>query len=595
MLFNSNLKPAVAMAGTQASDNPNRRSENNITLMSAEGDDFGNFVSGSQQKESPAPKKRKPSPERRGSSKKRNITPFIIAGIAIVALIIIIAIFVAILSAPKAALNAEDTVYFTYVDSEGKYNVLVNGEAIKTNFENEIKLIPAENNSFAYILEDVDSDEFGESGIRMYILKDKKLKVSQVLADSCVAMAALKPGIIYKYDNMIYRFTETSDTPITNDTNATNFIISDDADTIVYTALRTKDGNDMNILRFFQGSGSDDLCSGFKPLALSYDGQYIYGLSETNGRLYYIDTKAKDRAPKSITKESYGTFGAITEINSKGNEIVFYTDTQNGAVSFLCNVEKKSITQLGKGIFRSVNPNPAVIREDTFINSYFSAQSAMISTNDDGEIEVDEDGEITTYYLTNDGCQKIINKEGKFSYDGKYFYFIDDNDQLKRINLSSSDYEKNTEKIYPYVTDFEITQKGDIYIFSSQNEKSDTVFLYYYDSSKKSDEVITARADRDSMYICANTLYFSETKNSSDGQSTVIYTSTDGSAKTPAEFKGINLTKAPTIQMGTGKNGYAYVVDETSGAMMLFFTSNGKKFDLVAEDCTLPSKNSTLG
>ena len=93
------------------------------------------------------------------------------------------------------------------------------------------------------------------------------------------------------------------------------------------------------------------------------------------------------------------------------------------------------------------------------------------------------------------------------------------------------------------------------------------------------------------MNLCANTLYFSETKSTSDGESTVIYTSTDGSAKAPAEFKSINLTKAPTMQMGVGKNGYAYVVDDDSNAMVLFFTSNGKKFDLVAEDCSLPPES----
>ena len=592
MLFKSNLKPAVAMAGTQSSDNSYRKADNNITLMSADGDDFGNFVSGSSQKEGRAPKKRQSAPEKRKPAKKRNIAPFVIAVLAIAALIVIIAIFASILRAPMEALCAQDTAYFTYVDAEGKYHILVNGEKVKTEFENPIELIPAADNSFAYVLEDVDSDESGDSGIRMYILQGKKLSVSEGLANSCIALAKLKPGIIYKYNKTIYRFTGDTDNPIIRDESASNFIISDDANTIVYTSQRTKDGNDINVLKYFKDSGSDDLCSGFKPLALSSDGRYIYGTSESNGRLYYIDANAKEIKPSAITKSEYGAFGEITEINAEGNEIIFYTDTTNGAFSFLCNVEKKSLTQLGKGIFRSVNADPSVVRVDTFMNAYFTAQNAMITTDDDGEIEVDEDGEISTYRLTKKGCTKIVDKAGKFSPDGKYFYYIDDNDQLKRISLSSSNYEKNAKVISGYVSDFEITQKGDVYMFSSTGDKDDEpVFLYYWDSSKKSQERISAFADPNSMNLCANTLYFSETKSTSEGESTVIYTSTDGSAKAPAEFKSINLTKAPTMQMGVGKNGYAYVIDDDSNAMVLFFTSNGKKFDLVAEDCSLPPKS----
>ena len=39
--------------------------------------------------------------------------------------------------------------------------------------------------------------------------------------------------------------------------------------------------------------------------------------------------------------------------------------------------------------------------------------------------------------------------------------------------------------------------------------------------------------------------------------------------------------------MGVGKNGYAHVTDD-SGVTMLFFTSNGKTFDVVSKGCTLP-------
>lgn len=603
MLFKNNFRPAVATAGGQAYGNEAYRGcdGKNITLMSADGDDFGNFSSGSADKRASAPKKRpiSPPPEKKKSSdsKRFNIAPFIIAGVVIIALVLIIAIFVSIFSAPKSSLQAEDTVYFTYVDSDGKYRVNVNGSDVKQAFENEITLTPSADNSFAYILEKVDSDESGNSGTRMYILRDKKLSVSEGLASSCIAMAKLKPGIIYKYNKTIYRFTGDTDTPIIRDESASNFIISDDAATVVYTSAKQIDGNDVNVLKYFKDSGSDDLCTGFKPLALSPDGRYIYGTSESNGRLYYIDADAKEIAPKSITKSEYGDFGEITEMNADGSEIVFYTNTSNGAHSFVCNVAKKSLTQLGKGIFRSVSSDPSAVRVNTFVGSYFTAQNATITVDDESEeIEIDEDGDISTYRLTKKGPVKVVDAEGKFSPDGKYFYYIDDNDQLVRIGLSSTDYAKNKKVISGYVSDFEVTQKGDVYMFSSTGDNEDEpVFLYYYDTSKQKQDRISAFADPNSMNICANTLYFSETTSTSDGDSTVIYTSTDGSAKAPAEFKSVELSKAPTMQMGTGKNGYAYVSDD-SGATMLFFTANGKKFDLVSDDCTLPDRsNNPLG
>ena len=605
MLLKNDRKPAFSYASYQGSGAEKSTADKDfITRMSSNGDDFGNFTSGSSAKDTkPHQKKQapKPQPKANKGGSKRNYMPFVFAGIAIIALIAVIALIVAIFNAPKSSSKIDDTVYFTYIDENNEYHVVVNGDEIKDTFKNEIELIPAADNSFAYILEKVEADVSGASGIRMHILNGKKLKSSVGLADSCVAFAGLKPGIIYKYKTTFSRYTGDSDDPITRESTADNFIISDNAKTVVYTAASRQDEG-TSILKYFQGSGSEDLQVNFTPLAISANGRYIYGTNNLNGGFYCMDAKAKEPKPKRITNESYGSFGEITEMNADGNEIIFYTNTSKGVVSFFYKIKDKSPTTLAQGIFRLAGADASELAPSTFVGSYFTAQNTTISYDDDGEVELDEDGSYSTYCFKKDKAIKVADTTGKFSPDGKYFYYIDENSQLVRTPLSVSDYEKNIETVCGYITEFALTQKGDVYMFYSAGDDDDEpAFLYYWDSSTGKRMIISNIADRDSMRICSNTLYFSETTESMDGEkSTVVYTTTDGSEKTPAEFKSVNLAKAPTVEMGVGKYGYAYVTDDND-TTMLFFTTNGKKFDIVCDSCTLPknkantSGNSAIG
>ena len=599
MLLKNDRTPSFAYAthqGNQA-DKSRFAKDDFITAMSADGDDFGNFAPNTPKTNTKPPRK-KPAPknkERKSApAKKTNYTPFIFAGVAVVAAIVLIALLVAIFNAPKSSSTIEDTVYFAYVDSDGKYHVLVNGDELKQKFDNEIELIPAADSSFAYILEKVEDDGNGASGTRMHILTGKKLESSVGLADDVIAFAGLKPGIIYKYKTTFSRYTGDSDDPITRESSADNFIISDNAKTVVYTATSRQDEG-VGILKYFQGSGSEDMQANFTPLAISANGRYIYGTADRTGSFYYIDAKAKEIKPKRITNESYGSFGEITEMNTNGNEIIFYTNTSKGIVSFFYKVGDKAPTTLAQGIFRLADTNPAVLTPSSFMGAYFTAQNTTITYDEDGEPEIDEEGSFSTYCLKKDGALKVANAVGKFSPDEKYFYYIDENSQLVRTPLSSSDYEKNVEQVCGYITEFALTQKGDVYMFySAGDDEDEPAFLYYWDASTAKRTIISNIADRDSMRICANTLYFSETKESAGEESTVVYTSTDGSEKTPAEFKSTNLEKAPTVVMGVGSNGYAYVTDE-GDTTKLFFTNNGKKFDLVSDSCTLldSSKNNS--
>ena len=553
-------------------------------------DDFGNFSSSESARDKKKPKKEITMKQQSYNKPKRksfNPMTVIVGVVVVLVLIAIIAGVIAIMKMPKSSSKVDDKVYFTYIDDENKYHVVVDGQEIEKTFENEIELIPADDNSFAYILEKVEEDVNGASGTRIHVLKGKKLESSGGLADECVAMSKLKPGIIYKSKKTYAIYTGDSEDPITNESTADNFIISDDAKVVVYTAASRQD-EDVNILKYFRGSGSEDLQKGFTPLALSPNGRYIYGTADKSGSFYFIDAKAKEIKPKRITNDTYGTFGEITEMNANGDEIIFYTNTSKGVVSFFFSVEDKAPTTLAQGVFRSANANPKELAPSTFVGSYFVVENATISYDEDGEIELDKDGNFSTYcFKKKDGAVKVANTTGKFSPDGKYFYYIDDNSQLVRTPLSASDYAKSVEQVCGYINEFALTQKGDVYMFyESGDEKS--AFLFFWDASTQKRTKLSNYADIGSMRICANTLYFSETLENGGENATVVYTSTDGSAKTPAEFKSETLDKAPTVIMGSGKKGYAYVSDE-AGATDLFYTADGKKFDLVCNDCTLPN------
>lgn len=608
MLLKNNRKPEVAYAACGGNKTDDRSVVNDfITRMSASEDDFGNFGSGASKKGAgPARKAPKKSAKQPFFNKNINFKPFIFAGIAVVALVVIISLIAIICNIPGSGNKIDDNVYFTYIDEEGKYHVVVNGDELKKPFENEIELIPAADNSFAYILEKVEGDSKDDSGIKMHVLTGKKLKTSLELADECISFAKLKPGIVYirdeKYrcfiggdsDSFIVRKKDTNNSVISE-----NFIISDDAGTIVYTYSKSSDtdGEDYKALRYYQNSSFVEF-EGVKniiPIAISSNGRYIYGKIDENaddqlaGKLCFIDAKEKEVKPKIITGNSkYGIFGEITAMNTSGNEIIFYTETEtNGVLSFRFSLKDKKVTALGPGIFKHMSVDPTILTPDSFVGEYFTVK------NDD--IDDENSGAVSTYCLKKNGAVKVTNADGKFSPDGKYFYFVDEKkSQLARIPLSAKDYKDSVENVLAIdnVKDFVITQKGNIYILDG--EENDLMLTFLNPTVKNKSVLISDDVNQDTLMVCANTIYFSVGVIEDGDEATAIFMSTDGGAKVPAEFKSVELTKSPTIVMGVGKNGYAYVTDDND-VTMLFYTSGGKKFNLITDNCTLPKAQNSNG
>ena len=598
MLFKNNLTPAYAYAGYQEPQNEGNNQKENVTLMASKNDDLKNY---SSQKGS-AKKKPQPQPQGKNAPKKggkapkssRRFLPFVFAIIAIIAIIVIIAIVVAIINAPGSNMKKDDTVFFAYKDPDNRYHVIINDkEKEDIVFENEIELCPAANNTFAYIFE---KDPSG--GTKIHILKadednvDSSKRTEVTPASTIEGYSNLSPCVVYKVksskagtDDSSYCFKGNGTDDQLTDSTASNFVIANDGSCVYFTT-----GSATTTLYKYSDSVLTPLeKTNFIPKATSADGRYLYGTHATANSLYYIDTTKPNDNNELIAKKielPSGIFYGITDINADGDQIIFATRTANGSkvTSHFYEIGDDKAITLADGIFKSVHPDPEVIFEDSLLDSFFTVTDVSVSTDDDDD---DNDkttttAKVSTYFLSKKKeAVKIVDTYGKFSPNGKHFYYIDDASQLKRIALSSRKFDKHEEVSTKGVKDFVITQKGDIYAFFEEASTPDgKLSIYFYDSSDPSAIHLAYNADANSIYLSVNTLYFAITKENSDGQTaTKVYSTTDGSEPSVADFDKINLTMAPTFEMGSGKKGYAYVTNESTKETKLFYTSSGKKFE----------------
>ncbi len=595
MLNKSDMRPAYATVG-QNSSAGNRADMKYAAFSAAQGedDDFNAFGDTSARSNASAPKQRQsqqnPQPTRKPPKKKNtSVSPkIIIIGVAaVVALVLIIALFVAIFSSPGKNIIREDDVYATYVDSNDVYHVLYNGKEVKHTFEGKVVLQPAKDYSFAYIFEEVVSDE-GTSSIQMYVLKGKKLNPVVGTADSIIACAEYEPGIIFKKGSLVSFHSDTADEQITGHSAAANFKVSGDASTIVYTEPAGRN-QDTTHLKYFRNAGFNDIgeTSGLIPVAISEDGKYIYATDST-GSFYYLKVtkRGAEYEQKTIVSNSSYTFGEVTELNADGTEVIFtYIDgveESAATASFIYKIGDKSPSQIAAGAFRYTPIDKEVVCPATFIDSAFTV-NRTVTTEDEGTMNV-----TSTYYYTRKGARKLADAEGQFSPDGKYFYFLDSN-QLFRVPLSSNDFEADREIISGSAVDaFELTEKGDIYTYRNPtaNELGSITW-------RKADKSVTRKVveglDANSVYVCGNTVYFSQTVNGD----LKIYKAVEDSTKEEVTFKKTIADTHMTIIMGSGDKGYAYFTD-IDGNTKLLYTSNGKTFDIICDSCTIPGYNSDV-
>ena len=579
------MRPAFAAAGANGSAGSDRAKIKDLFVRSEVDEDFNAFGEAPERPKASAPRADRPTQPKRPPQRRRRPQnqipwkPLLLIGAAVLALILIVVVAVVIFSAPQKNIKLEDNVYFTYVDSNGKYRIVSNDDTLKQTFDGEIEIIPAKDASFAYVLEQVSTEE--KSGYKMYILKGNKLTTVEATADSKpIALAEYEPGIVYKENSRIYYYSEKDQVRITSDTSADNFIISGDASVVVYTMDSAKDSDQLELKYFCKGASNKVGPYNFIPSVVSIDGKYIYGVYRNVLCYITVEEDGEEYDETVITNNTFGEILGITGINVEGNEIIFCAQPLNkdNPISYMYKIKDSEPKQIAEGIFTPIYSDSKIVCPESFLNSYLLCEKTLLDEEENINYI-----ERSTYFLDkNDGARKIASGDGQFSPDEKYFYYINEEEQtLVQVDLKSKDFSKNTKALLPDVTDFAIIESGDLYVMVEDVDKG---FIYFWDCSDKNRSIISHAADLESMELCANSVYFSETN---DEDITTIYVSTEGSAKKVAEFKSSSPTDTPEIDMGVGKKGFAYFVDE-SGKTKLFYTSNGKKFSVVSDSCIIP-------
>ena len=617
MLFKNNMRPAFATSGAAGSAKADRSKIKDFFTRSEQSadDDFNAFGNTQdKQQRASAPKQERPQQPKRPAQKRKRAkpqvqwVPILTIAAAVVAVILLVVVLVAIFSAPQKNIKAEDDVYFTFVDSNGDYRVMSNGDLLDETFGEIKELRPAADRSFAYIFESVSDEDTGETGIKMYVLEGKKLTEIEAVAtsmDDIIDTAEYEPGIIYKENSSFTYYSSDEHAPITSKSSANNFVISGDAKAVVYTTASTEDP-DKTRLNYF--SGGISLAVGptnIVPLDMSIDGRYVYGI-HYSGALHSlacieVEDEGETYTDHIIARSSdYGTIKGITGMNVKGNEIIFYAEKTKldensgeqvsaGVVSYMYKIKDSKPEEIAEGKFTPVYAGNSVVCPETFLDTYFICEKKVETVTAEGTDTTDV---TLTYFLTKKGATLVSNTVGTFSPDGKYFYYIDNQDQhtkkLMRTALDSKDFQKDTELIMEDVDSFSIIENGDVYVMREEDAKLKKGHIYFWDSSTEKPNRVSYNAVLGSMSVCANSIFFAETVD----DVTTVYISTEGSAKEKTDFKSSTPSVTPTVEMGFGKKGYAYFVNEDD-TVKLFYTSNGKKFSPKASDCTIPNYNNS--
>lgn len=598
MLNKSNMRPAYASVDSRIPTNNNANMTGGNIFLSNDDDDFNAFGD-TTAKSTPPPKKQRPPQQqqqrpnnqgRRPSKAPRRRKPIsinpktlLIGAAALVALVLVIVLLVALFSSPGKNIRQKDNVFFTYTDADGNYHVVSNGKLIKETFEGEIELVPAKDNSFAYIFEEFIT-ETGENVTQMYILDGTKLSIVDAEATRIIAYADYEPGIIFKNGDIVQLYSKNAFEDISSDSSAANFLISGDASTVVYTETAGRN-NDTSQVKYFRDAGFNDIgeTNGIIPVAISRDGKYVYAYDESNA-FYCIEVTKRGTEHKQhpIVPATSKIFGGVSELNANGNEIIFYYAEPDGRVaSYIYKFGDEKPTGIAEGIFKYVASDGEVACPASFIDSYFTAERSV--TDEDGRTS-----KVTsTYYYTRKGARKLADEVGQFSKDGKYFYYIDSNNSdLVRISLRSDDFEKDSKVISKSIASFAITEKGDLYTYSKMTSSSSGT-IYFKKFSDSTSKKISSIPDAASMSACGNSIYFSETEN----EEIKIYVSTNGATKEEVRFKNATPSNHLSIVMGSGNKGYAYFVD-IDGNTKLLYTNNGKDFDIVCDSCIIPGYDS---
>lgn len=554
--------------------------DNNNRNTHSEADEFNAFNASSatakEQKKRPPQQKKRPAPKKKESFlKKIDKKMILVAAIGLLVLLLVAGIVVVAISRDRHIMR-EDNAFLVYADADGNYHLLSNGHEIEKDFEGEVSLVIAEDNSFAYV---IDS---GEDAYYIYLLKGKKLE-SLVESDSePLQYAMLEPGLIYTDGNKIRMWNDkTGETTIAKDTDAADhFMISGDASTVIFTEPSKKDTTQVELKLFRPAEGVEESLGSSKivysPVAVSNYGDYVYASFVKNDvtNLCVFKTNDLEELSGAPIAESEN-FAQMIEINAKGDELLFYTTkiTDKGvqATTKLFRYDKNEPTAevlLSNGVMAPKRVDPNVVYFDDFDDVYMTAQKYSEPTS------------CAIYRMDKYVPTKIANYKISAETAGidtsvidpreRYLYYINEDSELIQMDLKDENH--NVTARIDDVVEFYITEKGNIYFLESEGT------LRFREATEKKNQRIAEDVLDVSFYRYANTLYYTK------DEAVSIFMTKEGSVEEPVKMDSAQVTALPLFTNTNDKMSYAVSYDTDNGGR-IFFTSNGKKFKQIATDC----------
>lgn len=555
MFYKNNYRPAMATAGYAPQGSKKATVKEGVLFNNASDatDDFGAFNSSSRsaQKKSSNAQKKPPMFE-------FNLKTILILAAALLAVVLLIVVFVSIANSTGSHLMNKNNAYLSY-EIDGQYYVAVNGEVLDTTFENEISLVRAVDNSFAYVIEHTDDGE------QVYILEKKELRtVLSSPVTEIITLAEQKPGIIYRKENgSVHFYTDDDEARITRNTATGNFIMSADGSAVVYTEPVEGDELKSNLSLYVDGS-ADNLEDNMVPVAVSNGGKYVYAYAlvatETSisKKLYVIRTE-EDGEKFEITDN----FEGITYMNIKGDEIIYYTGVSSDKVrSHVYNAKKHESYEIGAGKCEPLIADPNVACLSTLKNIVVEN---TIPT---------EPGTSATHYIDKKYEASLLSRyNGILNTDGDTFYYIDKDDTLRYINLK--DKTRTPEKIVDDVVDFVVTEKNNVYFIKDELDRD----LVFYKSSTAKKRTIAGDVTTLSLNRYSNILYFSVDDDAK------AYCTEEGSAKEIASFDRVEIPSTPVFVDEAQKRTYVYLLNPETDLYDVYYTASGNSYKNVARDC----------
>ena len=431
-------------------------------------------------------------------------------------------------------------------------------------------LTAAKDNSFAYVSATVNGAK------NVYLLDGNKLDLVCEGVDEVLEYAELVPGIIYSKGNRVeYYYDETTTSFARNgDSTPKNFVLSPDGTAVAYTIKNKTDSEIDDLYIYTVEQASPEARSAGKvsmiPVSISNGGEHVlaYTMNGETKDLYLIVENERLRINELI-----GSFNAVTCTNSDGVEVVFTTKTETEYHSYIYNCDKfdkdtNTAHYLEMGYSVPQNTDSEIAVPSTFKKTYFQ----NITTD------------ITFYLNKKYERQAIAAYLGQFDPDMKYFYFINKQKEvLVQLEIDGGE-GGEASSVATDVTDFVVTEKGNIYYTDGYGD------LYFYKMSKAKPVRITSDVTDLVFYEYANDLYFEKTDSV---EATGTYLTSEGSDYETFQFAKMTLSELPTFTNSYSKKSYAYAYDEEKGNYLLFYTSTGSSFKLIAECTEITSEYST--